>query len=184
MMSAGISHSLDLICSTVTSPGDTVVVEAPTYFLAHRIFEDHKLKVVEADFSTLGGLEQAIERYQPSLAYCVPTYQNPGGTTLTLERRREIVSAARSAGLTLVSDEAYQLLHFPNAEPPPPPLAEIDRVVNACPEGGESRGAGGAVLSCGSFSKIVAPGFRLGWIEGDVATLDKVASRGYLVSGD
>ena len=178
MMSAGNSHAIELITSTFTKPGDTVLVESPTYFLAHRIFEDNGLSIVEVDFSAKEELLQALNKHSPALAYCVPSYQNPGSTNICEARRSEIVELVRDNGVTLISDEAYQLLHFESASPPPPPVAELDRKYTEV--GGKGNGT---VLSCGSFSKIAAPGFRLGWIEGDLGSLEKLANRGYLISG-
>ncbi len=121
MMTAGISQSLDLICSVFTNPGDTIVVEAPTYFLAHRIFQDHKLIIVEANFSREGEFESMLEAHKPRMAYCVPTYQNPGASTLSEKRRMQIVRFLSHTDTILVSDEGSVSIPNPNPNPHPNP---------------------------------------------------------------
>lgn len=182
MLSAGNSHAIDLICSALSAPNDTILVESPTYFLAHQIFKDHKLNIVEANFSKKGEVEMAIDTHSPSLAYCVPTYQNPGASTISESRRTEIVELIHRHNMTLISDEAYQLLHFESASPPPPPFAEIDQHARQS-KTRMQEARQGRVFSCGSFSKIAGPGFRLGWIEGDADAVNQLADRGYLNSG-
>lgn len=171
-VSNGVSQALDLICTLHTQPGDVVFVEEPTYFLALRIFADHRLQVVGLPTDEQGlvveALEEALRHGRPALLYTVPTHQNPSGATLPLERRRRLADLAQAHGFLVVADEVYHCLTFGD-EPPPPPMASLVDT--------------GAVLSLGSFSKILAPGLRLGWIQGRADRLQALAQSGLLDSG-
>jgi DNA-binding transcriptional MocR family regulator len=169
--SNGVSQALDLICTLHAQPGDVVFVEEPTYFLALRIFADHRLRVIGLPTDEHGlvieALEEALTRHRPALLYTVPTHQNPSGATLSLNRRRRLVELSQQHGFTVLADEVYHCLSY--GEQPPPPLASF---VDS-----------GSVLSLGSFSKILAPGLRLGWVQGRADRLQTLAQSGLLDSG-
>ena len=170
-VSNGVSQALDLICTLHTAPGDVVLVEEPTYFLALRVFADHRLRVVglptDEDGLVIEALEDALKRQRPTLLYTIPTHQNPSGATLPLNRRRRLVELSQQHGFTVLADEVYHCLSY--GEQTPPPLASfVD---------------GGSVLSLGSFSKILAPGLRLGWVQGRADRLQRLAQSGLLDSG-
>jgi DNA-binding transcriptional MocR family regulator len=169
--SNGVSQALDLICTLHAQPGDVVFVEEPTYFLALRIFADHRLRVIGLPTDEHGlvieALEEALTRHRPALLYTVPTHQNPSGATLSLNRRRRLVELSQQHGFTVLADEVYHCLSY--GEQPPPPLASF---VDS-----------GSVLSLGSFSKILAPGLRLGWVQGRADRLERLAQSGLLDSG-
>jgi DNA-binding transcriptional MocR family regulator len=172
-VSGGVSQALDLVCSLWARPGDLVLVEEPTYFLALRIFADHGLRVrgVATDDQGLApeALRAALLRSgrKPALLYTVPTHQNPTGATLSEARRQEVLALCREHGVLVVADEVYHLLTYRRA--PPPPLG--------------AAAAGGGVLSLGSFSKILGPGLRLGWIQGPPDLLQRLSTCGFLDSG-
>ena len=154
MTTAGASQALDLICTFFARPGDTVFVEEPSYFLALRILqEDHRLKVVpiatDEDGLVPSAVEEALTRHRPVFLYTIPTYQNPTGRTLSRGRRQTLLALAEAHDFLIVADEVYHLLDF-GMSPPPPFAAQTDS---------------GRVLSIGSFSKILAPGLRLGWVQ-------------------
>lgn len=167
----GVSQALDLICTLWTQPGDTVLVEEPSYFLALRIFADHGLRVVSAPMDDhgldLNAVAEIARRERPRLLYTIPAYQNPSGVTLAGERRAALVALCRELGMTLVADEVYHLLGYGGA--PPPPLAAWAHEP--------------AVLALGSFSKILAPGLRLGWVQAAPANLARLTGSGLLDSG-
>src|SRR5262245_17717278 len=148
----GISKALDLICTLFTQAGDTIFVEEPTYFLALRIFADHHLNVVSIDTDQNGlvveALEEKLAEFRPKLLYLIPTFQNPTGTTLPQERRDRHVQLAQEYNFIIAADEVYHLLGY--AQKPPKSFASYTNVDN--------------VISLGSFSKILAPGLRLGWL--------------------
>lgn len=170
-VSNGVSQALDLICTLHAQPGDVVFVEEPTYFLALRIFADHRLRVVglltDEHGLVIEALEEALAQQRPALLYSVPTHQNPSGATLSLNRRRRLVELSREHNFTVLADEVYHCLSY--EEPPPPPLASFAN--------------SGTVLSLGSFSKILAPGLRLGWVQGRADRLQTLAQCGLLDSG-
>lgn len=171
MTTAGASQALDMICTYFTQPGDTVFVEEPTYFLALRILADHRLNVVGLPTDEQGlvteALEAGLQSRRPAFVYTVPTFQNPAGVTLPPERREHLLALSREYDFFVVADEVYHLLHY--GGPPPPPLASLP---------GSER-----VLSIGSFSKILAPGLRLGWLQGAMPVLEQLTRSGLLDSG-
>ena len=167
----GASQALHLIANIYAKPGDTVLVEEPTYFLAQQIFEDRGLKVVSVklgpDGIDLKDLAKLAKKHKPALVYTIPVFQNPTGVTASLENRRELVALAQKWGFLIVADEVYQLLNY--TETPPPALAGfVDSEV---------------VLSVGSFSKILAPGLRLGWIQTAPALQQRLLDFGLFKSG-
>lgn len=167
----GASQGLDLLCSLYTRPGDTIFIEEPSYFLALRIFRDHGLRMIALPVDehglSLAALEDALKHTKPALLYTIPTYQNPSGRTLSARRRSRLVELSQEHGFILAADEVYHLLSF--ASPPPPPLAASSHLEN--------------VVSLGSFSKILAPGLRLGWLQAHPNRLHRLADSGLLHSG-
>jgi 2-aminoadipate transaminase len=170
-VSGGASQALDLLCTVYTEPEDTVFVEEPTYFLALRIFRDHRLRIVSLPTDEGGlkieALEERLESLRPVFLYTVPTHQNPSGASLPADRRQRLVELSREKGFMIVADEVYHLLTYGGQAPPA--LASFL---------GE-----GTVLSLGSFSKILAPGLRLGWVQASPRLLRPLAECGMLDSG-
>jgi 2-aminoadipate transaminase len=170
-VSGGASQALDLVCTVYTKPGDTVFVEEPTYFLALRIFHDHGLRVVSVATDEQGlimeALREQLNSLRPVFLYTVPTHQNPSGATLPLDRRRRLVELSGEKGFLILADEVYHLLTYEGQAPPP--LAAVSEQ--------------GTVLSIGSFSKILAPGLRLGWVQASPRLLRPLAECGLLDSG-
>ena|SRR5688572_16260850 len=170
-ITSGISAGLDLICTLFTKPGDTIFVEEPSYFLALKIFADHGLKVasIRTDESGLviDDLILNLKKSKPKFVYVIPTFQNPGGRTLTQERREQLVSLAKEHDFLILADEVYQFLNY--TQTPPNSFASyIDSE---------------HVISLGSFSKILAPGLRLGWLQTHPSVMERIASAGVLDSG-
>lgn len=171
MITGGCTQALSMIAGTLAAPGDTVLVEEPTYFLAHRVFADRGLKIAGVPIGPSGlepeALERAIAEHRPKLLYLIPVHQNPSGVTLAAENRAHIVSLCVRHGVLLVADEVYQLLTY-RGTPPPPMAAYLE---SQC------------VISVGSFSKILAPGLRLGWLQASEPILAKLTSQGVFASG-
>jgi DNA-binding transcriptional MocR family regulator len=174
----GNSQAIDLVTGTFTRPGDVVLVEEATYFLALDVFRDHHVRVepvaVDDDGLVPQALEEALRRHRPALVYTVPAFHNPTGATLPADRRERLVSLAAEHDALVVADEVYHLLCAPDAPrgdagAMPPPLA--------------AWAASGVVLSLGTFSKILAPGLRLGWVHAAAPLVERLARRGYVVSG-
>jgi len=171
-VTTGVSTGLDLLCTLFARPGDTIFVEEPSYFLALHIFADHHLKIVSLPMDENGLIIQAVEerlsRHKPVFLYTVPTFHNPSSITLTADRRKQLVELSREYDFLIIADEVYHLLSYA-AEPPPPPMAKYI--------------TSDTVLSLGSFSKIMAPGLRLGWIQTGPRLLNRMIGCGLLESG-
>ncbi|MCE5342831.1 MAG: PLP-dependent aminotransferase family protein [Eubacteriales bacterium] len=157
---SGSTQGIDLLCKAFTNPGDTVLVESPT-FLGNmqtlRIYQQH-LVPVESDEQgvLLGALENTVKQTHPKLLYIIPTFQNPTGRTLASERREPIARMAEKYGFLAVEDDPYRDLRYAGAFLPP--IKEYDHSDH--------------VVYMGSFSKIISPGMRLGYM---VANADIIA---------
>lgn len=169
-LTCGNSQALDLICERFTKPGDTVFVEQPAYFLAFQIFRDHGLNIVPIDMDQDGliieALEEALQKSKPALLYTIPSFSNPGGQCLSIERRKRLVDLSREHDFIIAADEVYQMLPY-FGEAPPALGTMIDR---------------GNVISMGSFSKILAPSLRAGWIQAPQHLMDVVLDSGWVNS--
>jgi len=176
-ITAGVSQALDLICTLWAQPGEAVLVEAPTYHLALRVFRDHQLKVVPVATDEAGlrldaladALGQLRAEGRPArFLYVVPSFSNPTGVSLAAERRPAIVQMSRAAGATVLEDDVYRGLWYD--APPPAPLAAADQ-------------DGTTVIRLGSFSKLLAPGLKVGWLIAAPEIVGRLAGCGLLDSG-
>jgi len=167
----GISSGLDQLCTLFTQPGDVIFVEEPTYFLALSIFRDHRLRVIAIDTDEHGlvpaALLDRLAEARPKFIYTIPAFQNPSGRTLSQERRDTLMQLAREHNFLIVADEVYHLLAY--TEKPPSPFAAYTDSKN--------------IISLNSFSKILAPGLRLGWMQAHPSILSRFAASGLLDSG-
>lgn len=174
-ITGGVSQALDLLCTLLSRPGDAVLVQAPVYHLALRIFADHGLALmpvasdeqglrVDAVAAALADL--AAQGRSPRFLYTVPTWCNPTGVSLTDDRRRALVALAERHGLLILEDDVYRELWYD--APSPPALGSL------APE---------TVIRLGSFSKILAPGLRLGWLVAPPALVKRCVGCGLLDSG-
>ena len=170
-VTAGASQGLDLICTLFTKPGDTIFVEEPSYFLALNIFRDHGLNIIglpmDEDGLMVEALEENLTQHHPAFLYTIPTFHNPSSITLSAARRERLVQLSQAHNLLIVADEVYHLLAYDTA--PPQPLANYTDV--------------GMIFSIGSFSKILAPGLRLGWIQANQGLRHRLVKSGLLESG-
>ncbi len=171
VVTSGVSQALDLLCTLLTKPGDIVLVEEPTYHFARLVFRDHQLRVVAVAGDEGGMLpdafEEALDRYPDArLTYLVPSFGNPTGASVSEERARHILEVAERRGVWVLADEVYRLLNFGGA--PQRSFAAY----------GVSR-----AVSLNSFSKILAPGLRLGWLVADPGLLTRFENSGLLQSG-
>ncbi len=176
VVTAGASHALQMAAILLLTPGDVVLVEEPTYHLAVRILRDHPVDLVPLAFDG-GGIRtdaaaETIDRLRGAgrrvrMLYTIPTYHNPTGITLDVGRRRDLVSLAADAGVTIVEDDVYRELGYDGATPPS--LWSI--------------AAPGAVVRLGSFSKTLAPGLRLGYLTADASIARRIVDIGILDSG-
>lgn len=172
MVTCGVSQALDLICHRYTNRGDVVFVEEPSYFLGLEILRDHGLMIVPIPMDENGliieALEEALKHHRPALLYTIPIFHNPATVTLSTSRRQRLVELSQEYNFLLLCDEVYHLLGYGNSSRPKPM---------------RSFGRSNHVVSLGSFSKILAPGLRLGWIEADSEHLTHIAQAGVIQSG-
>ncbi|MEA3339364.1 MAG: PLP-dependent aminotransferase family protein [Chloroflexota bacterium] len=176
MITGGVSQGLDMLCTVLTQPGDVALVESPVYHLALRILRDHRLELMPIPSDDQGlrvdALEEALatlqrQGRQARLLYTVPTFNNPTGISLKIERRRTLATLAERFGLVVLEDDPYHELWYDS--PPPPPL------YNLAPAG--------PVVRLGSFSKVLAPGLRLGWMLAPPEIIQRCTGSGMLDSG-
>src|ERR1700710_2918769 len=160
-------QAIDLVTKTLVDPGDVVICEAPTYPGAVPVFCSYQADVrqveMDQDGLRIDLLEELLEELRaegkrPKFVYTVPSFQNPGGVTLSLERRVRLVELARQHELLVVEDNPYGLLRYDGEALPT--LFHID---------------GGALVTyVGTFSKIPSPGSRLGWAVAPPPVMDKI----------
>lgn len=157
IVTTGSQQALDLIGKTMISPGDKVIVEAPTFLATIQCFRLYGAQIIgapiDADGVDVDKLEALIEEHQPKLVYLIPTFGNPSGATLSLERRKRILAIAARTQTLVVEDDPYGELYFDQA--PPPSLLALSADVP---------GSRDWLAHCGSFSKILSPGLRVGWM--------------------
>lgn len=157
MLVAGSTHAVDLLARLYAKPGGVVLVEAPTYPDAIRVFQDHHIELHALPMDQDGLIVSALEEQlvsltshgkRPSFLYTIPTFHNPTGCTLHEVRRRQIVEVASRHSLMIVEDDVYRDLSFRGQVP-----ASFYALAR-----------GSHICSIGSFSKTLAPGLRLGWV--------------------
>ena len=157
IVTTGSQQALDLVGKTLINPGDKVIVEAPTFLATIQCFRLYGAQVIGAPIDHRGvqvdQLELLMKEHQPKLVYLIPTFGNPSGATLSLERRRRILELAVSTRTVVVEDDPYGDLYFGTA-PPPSMLALSDSVP----------GSRDWLVHCGSLSKVLSPGLRVGWM--------------------
>jgi DNA-binding transcriptional MocR family regulator len=157
IVTTGSQQALDLIGKTMISPGDKVIVEAPTFLATIQCFRLYGADVIgapiDADGVQVDVLERMIETHRPRLVYLIPTFGNPSGATLSEARRLRILEIAARTRTLVVEDDPYGELYF-DQPPPPSMLALSDQVT----------GSRDWLAHCGSFSKILSPGLRVGWM--------------------
>jgi len=160
LVTNGAKHALELVCRLFLEEGDAIVVTAPTYFTAIPIFRSFGVEFLEipqdSEGLCVGELRALLESRrraslpQPKFVYDVPDFHNPTGATMSLPRREELVALAEQYNVMLVEDSPYRKVRFEGESLPS--WKSLDR--------------NGMVLSLGTFSKLLAPGLRVGWVSG------------------
>ncbi len=175
IVTTGGQQVIDLVCKALIDPGDVIVAEAPTYPGAVPTFSAYQADVVQiemdGDGMPIDELESTLDHLagegrRPKFIYTIPNFQNPGGVTMSLARRRRLVEVARERELLVLEDNPYGLLRYEGE--PLPTLYSLDA---------EAVGRGGAsdlVIYLGTFSKILSPGLRLGWAVAPRPVLEKL----------
>ncbi|MBI4202440.1 MAG: PLP-dependent aminotransferase family protein [Chloroflexi bacterium] len=164
----GGAGSIDAICKAFLEPGEVAIIEGPTFSGSARTFRGHQAAITPVPLDDEGlsvdAVAQAISQAQRQgvrvkLLYTVPDFQNPTGATLTLKRRYDLLELCAKHQVLIVEDTAYTELYFD--QPPPPSLYALS--------------GGHGVLKVGSFSKVIAPGLRVGWVQGRADFIEAVS---------
>jgi DNA-binding transcriptional MocR family regulator len=190
LITTGSQQALTLIAAALLDPGAVVAVEEPTYLAALQCFQLAGARIVTVPTDDEGidpaALADVLRSTRPALLYLVPTFANPTGRTLSVQRRRQVAALAAEHGTWVVEDDPYGELRYRGETVP----------ALAAQPGAEDR-----VLHLGSFSKIAAPGLRLGWVRSPAglrsaltvakqaadlhtSTIDQAAAAAYLADTD
>ena len=157
----GSTQAMDLLCKAMIDPGDTILVENPSFLgnLQCMKLYQANLVPVESDGDGLltDDLEAKIRQYHPKMLYTIPTFQNPTGKTLLADRRKRIAELANEYHVVVAEDDPYRDLRYTGS--PLPSIKSFD--------------TDGWVVFLGSFSKIISPGLRVGYVAGDPAIIRK-----------
>lgn len=155
VVTTGSQHALELVTKLFIDPGDVVIAEAPSYVTALTVFKSYQATVSHVPIDEFGLIPEALEERIAALTaegrtikflYTVPTFGNPSGVTLTWERRLRVLEICRANNILVLEDNPYGLLYFDG--PPPHAMRSVEE---------------DGVIYLGTFSKTLAPGFRLGW---------------------
>ncbi|NMM07089.1 PLP-dependent aminotransferase family protein [Polaromonas sp.] len=157
IVTTGSQQALDLLGKTMISPGDKVIVEAPTFLATIQCFRLYGAELISAPIDADGvktdELEKLIAEHKPKFVYLIPTFGNPSGATLSLERRKKVLELAVKYQTLIVEDDPYGDLYFNKA--PPPSILSLSKDVPGSRE---------LIAHCGSLSKVLSPGLRVGWM--------------------
>ena len=157
VVTTGSQQALDLIGKTMVSPGDKVIVEGPTFLATIQCFRLYGAELVSAPIDADGvktdELERLMTEHRPKFVYLIPTFGNPSGALLSLERRKKVLELAVKYDTLIVEDDPYGDLYF--GAPPPPSLLALSGTVP---------GSRDLLVHCGSLSKVLSPGLRIGWM--------------------
>lgn len=169
----GSLQLIEFLCLHLLTPGDVVFVESPTYDRTLTLLRRHRATVVgiplDADGPNLEALEAALAKHTPKFFYVIPDFQNPAGATCSAAKRRRIAALAAQHGFLLVEDAPYRLLRYRGTEEP--------TVYSLAPD---------RTLHMSSFTKLIAPGVRTGFMIGEpslIKALAKVAEDTYISPG-
>jgi DNA-binding transcriptional MocR family regulator len=149
----GALEALNLCLGAVTRPGDSVIVESPTFYGALQALERLGLKAIEVpthprEGVDLAALAHAIERHAPAACWLMTTFQNPLGSLMPAPKKKALVALLAEHGIPLIEDDVYAELYFGDRRPLPAKAFDTQ----------------GLVMHCSSFSKCLAPGYRIGWV--------------------
>lgn len=157
----GSTQAMNLLCAALIEPGDAIIVEDPTFLGNMQCMKLYQAKLVpvgsDEDGMDVDELEEKIKAYHPKLIYTIPTFQNPTGRTLSLERRRRVAELAEQYGVVVAEDDPYHDLRY--AGEALPTIKSLDQ--------------SGWVVFMGSFSKVISPGLRVGFLAAEPGLLRK-----------
>lgn len=166
IVTTGSQQALDLLGKTMISPGDKVIVEGPTFLATIQCFRLYGAQLISAPIDENGvktdELEKLIAEHKPKFVYLIPTFGNPSGAMLSLERRKKVLALAVKYQTLVVEDDPYGDLYF--GEAPPPSILALAKEVPGSRE---------LIAHCGSLSKVLSPGLRIGWMIAPAELLSK-----------
>jgi len=166
-ITSGCQQGIDLAAKVFVAAGDAVLVEQPSFLGALEAFRARGARVIgvpiEADGLRVDALPALIQRHRPKLLYCMPTYQNPTGRSMSSDKRKALLRLAAAFDLPIVEDDSAGFFHLDGLAPPS--LKAEDHA--------------GYVIHLGTFSKIIAAGVRLGWLVADQPVFDKLVAAKY-----
>jgi len=163
MITHGSQQGIDIIGRVLVDPGDIIVVEAPTYFVALNTFQVYEARFLQVGLDEEGlkteELESLLRKGEKiKLVYTIPTFQNPSGVTMSEERRKHLVELAEDFDFIIVEDNPYGELRYSGS--PVKAIKHFDK--------------SGRVINLGTFSKIFVPGFRLAWLIASEELMEKL----------
>ncbi len=168
LVTNGAKHAIELVCRLLIDEGDTIVVTAPTYFTAIPIFRSFGVRFIEVgqdeDGLDVDELADSLSRLRnageamPKFVYNVPDFHNPTGVTMSLARRHALLELAQHYGILIIEDSPYRKVRFTGESLPS--LKALDRA--------------GVVVHVGTFSKLMAPGLRVGWAAASPALITRM----------
>ncbi|HOX31177.1 MAG TPA: PLP-dependent aminotransferase family protein [Spirochaetales bacterium] len=164
LVTTGSQQSLDLLGKIFLDPGDLIITENPTYLAAIQAFQAYEARFLAADTDEDGIIPESVEelagKHEARFLYVIPNFQNPTGRTLSAARRKALYEVAARRGLIVVEDDPYGKLRYRGEHIAP--LKSLDRE--------------GLVIYLSTFSKIVAPGFRTGWMVASKAVRERIVA--------
>jgi len=165
LITSGSQQALALVIQILLAPGDTVLVESPTYDMALELFRAHGLKIIGCPTDTWGMqvelLEPLLQQHRPKLIYAIPNYQNPTGMSLGIPRRHQLLALAEHYNIPILEDDFVGDLRYEGSVLPA--LKALD--------------PGGQVIHIGTFSKMLMPGLRLGFVVAEGPIYSRLAER-------
>jgi DNA-binding transcriptional MocR family regulator len=176
MSTAGGSMATDICVRVHGKPGDICIVEEPTYFLAFTMIRDHGMSLLGVPMEDDGLDLAAVEKHcieqkgKVKMLYTVPIHHNPSGICMSNEKRTKLLALAKKYDFKIVADEAYQILNFEKNDFKP--LFYHDDPADP------------RVFSIGTFSKLIGPGVKVGWVQAHEALIKPLPSIGYIDSGN
>jgi DNA-binding transcriptional MocR family regulator len=160
----GSQQGIDLIARTLVAPGDSILVEDPTYYGALNLFRTLRARIIPVPVDDHGlnvdALERILTHERPKFLYTMPTFQNPTGVSMSLERRRRLVRLCADRNLPVLEDDFDGDLLYDGDNIPP---------LKGLPEGRD-------VIYTGTFSKMLFPGIRLGWVVAPAQVIERLAA--------
>ncbi|SDY33162.1 aminotransferase-like domain-containing protein [Tindallia californiensis] len=163
MILSGGLEAMNLMCQVFIDPGDIILVESPTFVHSIEIFDMFQARCIAVETDENGmnmeDLEAKIKKYNPKMMYLIPTFQNPTGITLSLDRRKKAAQLASEYDIVLLEDDPYRDIRYNGVELPP--VKAFDTT--------------GHVVMANSFSKIFSPGSRLGYLVANERIINKLA---------